>query len=88
MQPKATTQSASGCASCIAEITSGVMRFASRTGRPSSCEPSPVKEGKFPFAFKDKKELTELVVKNNTSNVKNDGTYEIDINIQKYYNFA
>ena len=42
-----------------------------------------VKEGKFPFAFKDKKELTELVVKNNTSNVKNDGTYEIDIKFVK-----
>lgn len=42
-----------------------------------------VSEGKFPFAFKDKKELTELVVKNNTTNINNDGTYEIDIKFVK-----
>ncbi|WP_313961483.1 hypothetical protein [uncultured Parvimonas sp.] len=42
-----------------------------------------VKEGKFPFAFKDKAELKELIIQNNTSNVKNDGTYEIDIKFVK-----
>lgn len=42
-----------------------------------------VKEGNFPYAFKDKSELKELIVKNNTANVKNDGTYEIDIKFVK-----
>lgn len=42
-----------------------------------------VKEGQFPYAFKDKKELKELDVKKKTYNDFNDGTYEIDIKFVK-----
>ena len=41
------------------------------------------KEGQFPYAFKDKKELKELVVKENTFKTLNDGTYEMDIKFVK-----